>query len=1108
FSAWYDNAEHTGDAVTKIEKGAFGDKAFYALYTQDITVTIGEKTFPVTIVSDDDADDINEKILAEAHNQGIEDPTKTDPDGKITYEFEKYNCTAGVSGYSCENVFTKTYTEYTVSVVLPEGATLDCVEGHNGAVNCTDDGAGIKHTYGDETRPLPGAVKEGWEFAGWYDNADGIDDGVNNHLIDAIGASEFGEDIKIYALFAKELTVTLSTDPDVSVKIALDNNDNADSVSKKVNEAYGKLTPKPAAPTKDSDDKYDYTFKEFVCEGSAESYACSAKFTPTGREFKVAVNLPDSIWLVCKISNGCAKDASGKDYVKHNYGTETLLPEARIIDSDGEIIRDWEFKGWFENEDGLGDAVKTIDKEVAKDTTLYPFFTKEIKVSLDVTKPATVIDVVIDNNDNADSVSAKVTKAAAEHVPPIEPTPKHIEEAPKLIDFAGYECEFKTDAYVCKAVYDTTGMTYEVAVNLPDNAHLVCTEGAVGAENCTEDGSAIKHTYGTDTKPLPGAVMTDKLGEVDDSWNFVGWFDNKDGIDDASLPDDKGNKVESINAEAYGSDLEIFPYFEKVIHVVLSEDPLQEVDVAIDNNDDADSVSAKVTKAAEDNGFEKPKKDSDGKYDYFFSGYECTEVNDNYECEAGFDRTPIVFEVAVNLPANAKLICDAGAKGAENCAEYGTAIYHTYGIETTPLPDVAIVDGKGIVDESWKFEGWFDNKDGIDDGANGNKVTSIVADATNGESIYPYLTKTIVAKIGDETVEVVIDNNDTKDSINAKVTEAAENRNPPIPTPKKDKDDEYEYEFTGYECDADFVCEATFDGKPYDIDIVVAYGDGSDDTLEVTISSTDTDADIEKKIEDAMKNHVPEIPLPTKDEDAKYTYEFDKFEKNPQTGRFEPTFNSKAKIFQVSFNLPKSGKLTREFKGYVYGERTELPEARIENDGEWVFKGWYTKKNGAGVRVKVILETETGELSFYPLFQKTIKYDARGNKGEIIVIYEDDPTKTIERALNGVIPMDYQEKGKTYTFDKWVLKNGVYTATFTEKTSVIEVAKPSFGVNVSGHTLEINGAPMNARVAVFNMSGRMVAQGIVENGTQRVELTTPGSYVVRVNSQVVRVNVK
>ena len=146
-------------------------------------------------------------------------------------------------------------------------------------------------------------------------------------------------------------------------------------------------------------------------------------------------------------------------------------------------------------------------------------------------------------------------------------------------------------------------------------------------------------------------------------------------------------------------------------------------------------------------------------------------------------------------------------------------------------------------------------------------------------------------------------------------------------------------------------------------------------------------------------------------------------------------------------------------------------------------------------------EKDSGNKSLYPLFQKTIRYEANGDKGEIVVIYTDRADTTVARALLSVKPKDYTKGGKTYTFDKWVLEDDVYTATFKNLTV-------RFNVVLDNRAFEIQEARLGARYAVFDMDGRVVKRGVVSNGSQRVEVAKSGSYTVRVDKDAVQVNVK
>ena len=979
FSAWYADAEHTGDAVTKIAKGDFGNKVFYGLYTQVISVTIGENTFSVTIDSDDDEDSINAKILAEARKQGIEDPTKTDSDGKITYEFEKYSCTAGASGYTCENVFKETYTIYTVAVNLPEGASLVCTEDATGAANCSADGKSIKHQYDVETTPLPDADMEGWAFEGWFDNKDGIADGSMEggagKKITSISAESIG-DTAIYPYFTKTIEIVVpGVTPTQTISVVIDNNDDADSVSAKIDAAWALLEDPKPTPTKESSDKYDYTFKEFDCSVSGVEYTCEAKFDSTGRVFEVAFNLPEGATLVSPLDS-------------YTYGNGVTLPEAQL--------EGWTFDRWV---DGTGNTVSAIGNEEFGDKSFTPVFKKNIEVVIgDVT-----LEVEILYTDTDEQIQEKIAAAMAAHDPKID-TPTKEDSDTHTFTFDKFVVN-EDGKYV--PAFDSTGRVFDVAVNLPDNAALVCTEGAAGAENCSADGKSIKHQYDVETTPLPGAVMTDAEGKTDETWEFQGWFDNADGINDGT----NGNKITKIDAETFG-DVTLYPYLTKNAVVKIGENVLN---VEIDNNDNLDSVNVKVAEAAANQvpPLPVPTKPDDSLYTYEFAGYSC---NDAFVCEPVFDSEIRTEEIVVAYGENP-----------------------------------------------------------------------------------------------DDTIHVVVKVNDTPEEIQDKIEAALASHVPAIPTPTKAEDDDSTYVFAGWtkdETTGRYVPE--FEGSAKSVDIVVAYGDGANDTLVVSVRPTDTDEQIQQKIAEAFKNHVPEIPTPTKDDAEFYTYKFDKFVRNEKTGKYEARFEEIAATFNISFNLPKDGELTEAFNGYTYGRVTKLPGARIKNDASWKFMGWYTEEEGFGDKVKVIKASEHGDKTLYPLFQKEITYEVDGKQGQIVIEYNGSSKYNVFLALDAMIPEDYSKNGVTYTFEAWKIgEDGVYKPTFTAVTAnPAALSSGTFGVTISGHSLEISGAAVGTSVCVYDMAGRLVLRDRVSRENYRIELSKTGSYVVRVNSQSMRVNVR
>ena len=371
-------------------------------------------------------------------------------------------------------------------------------------------------------------------------------------------------------------------------------------------------------------------------------------------------------------------------------------------------------------------------------------------------------------------------------------------------------------------------------------------------------------------------------------------------------------------------------------------------------------------------------------------------------------------------------------------------------------------------------------------------------------TLYPYWSKLVKVHYGSEdkdTLWVDLSAVESDSLVSNAISEALLSHEPMIELPSKKPDDKNVYTLK-WVSDSLAVYEPIFEKSERKKEIIVAYGSGERDTIIIKDPKFKTDEELQKLIKDAFASHDPVIPLPTKAADSLYEYEFAKFVLNTQTGVYEPLFVKAGNLlFKINFHLPEGAELVESFAGYKYGEVTLLPNAVMKSDSSWKFKGWYTKTKGRGDHVKAMREKDSGNKSLYPLFQKTLRYDANGDKGEIVVIYTDRADTTIARALRGVTPKDYTKNGKTYTFDKWVLEDDVYTATFKNQ-------KVRFNVVLDTRSFNIEEAQVGDRITVFDMDGRIVKRGIVSNGSQHVEVPKPGSYTVRVGKDAVQVNVK
>ena len=88
--------------------------------------------------------------------------------------------------------------------------------------------------------------------------------------------------------------------------------------------------------------------------------------------------------------------------------------------------------------------------------------------------------------------------------------------------------------------------------------------------------------------------------------------------------------------------------------------------------------------------------------------------------------------------------------------------------------------------------------------------------------------------------------------------------------------------------------------------------------------------------------------------------------------------------------------------------------------------------------------------------------------------------------------------------------NGTIWSNDIPRISIHTISRvPSFGVKAAGRMLQVYGAQAGAKVSVFDMQGRVIASGLVNDaGNVALEMSLAGSYLVQVGRQVHRINVK
>ncbi|WP_073283474.1 InlB B-repeat-containing protein [Fibrobacter sp. UWH6] len=644
-----------------------------------------------------------------------------------------------------------------------------------------------------------------------------------------------------------------------------------------------------------------------------------------------------------------------------------------------------------------------------------------------------------------------------------------------------------------------------------------------------------------------GGSQVDVTVRKDDSKETVNQKIN-DAVKDAGIvvPAKDGDGYKFNGEWEQDKDGNYVPVYDVVtIKVVVAG---KEIDIDIKKGDSADDISDKINDAVAeaaktDPAVVVPAKDEAGR-----------DFNGKWEDADGDDKYTPVYVV----PDDSKVIEVVVGKDTIEVVVPKDASDEEVEQKISEVVTKPVVGDKD--EDGYQFNGeWEQNKDG------------------NYEPVYE---KTVQAEVAGKDIPVDIKKGDSADDISDKINDAvaeAAKTDPAVVVPAKD---EAGRDFNGKWEDADGddkytpVYVVPDDSKV--IEVVVGK-----DTIEVVVPKDASDEEIKQKIEETLNNHDPKIEVPEsedgfefngewkKDDDGNYVpvyekeivvvigntaisvvidkddsdddvnqkindavaeiskkdssivvpvvgdkdsvgNEFDgKWEKD-EYGNYVPVYS---KAYKIVYVMPSNAVLSSDVSKYVLGKGVQLPSASIKDDESWKFMGWYETEDYAGLRVKFVGAEAKGRKTFYALFQKTVHYKAGDVSGKMEVVFNYDvenSDEVVQRALMGVAPEGYTKKGVDYVFDKWVLSDGVYVAKFVDASTGmknIAVAR-HFGVSVSGRTLNIVGAKQGDKMLVVDMKGKIVAQDRISGVNHIVELTSAGNYLVRVNGVSTRVMVR
>lgn len=329
---------------------------------------------------------------------------------------------------------------------------------------------------------------------------------------------------------------------------------------------------------------------------------------------------------------------------------------------------------------------------------------------------------------------------------------------------------------------------------------------------------------------------------------------------------------------------------------------------------------------------------------------------------------------------------------------------YTYGVGATlPTPTKA----------HYKFGGWYEKSD-----FSGESVKTILTNEIGAKTYY--------AKWIADTYKVTLNTQGGTIADDKNITSYEYGTTVKLPTSKDIT--KADYYFNGWYDNAEFtgtpITEITIKEVPETGNSMIFYAkwtENEPDKYMVTFENADgtvlQSGDVEK---DTMPVYAGATP--TKEQDDRYTYVFDKWfpELTSVTGpaTYKATYTSTSRVYRVTLNV-NDGTIGENVTDYTYGTAVTLP---VPTKNGYKFEGWYDNAEFTGVAVTEISAAATGDKTYYAKWvaeQYTITFNTDGGA------FVETPISSYIYGTTATLPVPTKNG---YKFEGWY-DNAEFTGT-------------------------------------------------------------------------------
>ena len=376
-----------------------------------------------------------------------------------------------------------------------------------------------------------------------------------------------------------------------------------------------------------------------------------------------------------------------------------------------------------------------------------------------------------------------------------------------------------------------------------------------------------------------------------------------------------------------------------------------------------------------------------------FTGNKVTMITADSEGDKVYYAKWIAETYAISYELNDGIIADG-----ENVTSY------TYGVGATlPTPTKA----------HYKFGGWYEKSD-----FSGESVKTIRTNEIGAKTYY--------AKWIADTYKVTLNTQGGTIADDKNITSYEYGNTVKLPT--SEDITKADYHFNGWYDNAEFtgtpITEITIKEVPETGNSMIFYAKwtkNEPDKYMVTFENADgtvlQSGDVEK---DTMPVYAGATP--TKEQDDRYTYVFDKWvpELTSVTGpaTYTATYTSTSRVYQVTLNV-NDGTIGENVTDYTYGTAVTLP---VPTKKGYKFEGWYDNAEFTGVTVTEISAAATGDKTYYAKWvaeQYTITFNTDGG------VFVETPISSYIYGTTATLPVPTKNG---YKFEGWY-DNAEFTGT-------------------------------------------------------------------------------